>query len=116
MQIIDYTIGAPSFKQGKKYNICYKAFQAVYLISSYKRRKLLFEVKNGIKNSDAALTDWRKVHDSTLQRIKTSLKNDANDIGFAAKQIITNIICPQSPKTYKVCIHVINCDLKTTII
>jgi hypothetical protein len=59
-------------------------------------------VKQGVKNSDKDFSDWRKVHDSTLQRITTSLKSDENEIGCGARDIITNIICPHSEKTYKV--------------
>jgi hypothetical protein len=87
---------------GKKYNICYKAFQSVYDISRYKRKVLLSEVKDGIKNSENGLTEWSKVHDATLQSISAYLRSEVNDLGFSAKEIITNIICPNTEKTHKV--------------
>jgi len=101
-QLVDYTIGSPAFKNGKKYIVCYKAFQKTYQLSNYKRKKLLSEVKRGIKNSDGELTDWRKVHESTIQLVKASLKRSENDVAIATKDIIANIICPNSDKTFKV--------------
>jgi hypothetical protein len=63
----------------KKFNICYKAFQSVYDISRYKRKVLLSEVKDGIKNSENGLTEWSKVHDATLQSISAYLRCEVND-------------------------------------
>jgi hypothetical protein len=98
-QLVDYTIGSPAFKN----LFVTKPFKKTYQqLSNYKRKKLLSEVKRGIKSSDGELTDLTKVHESTIQLVKASLKRSENDVAIATKDIIANIICPNSDKTFKV--------------
>jgi len=101
---------------GEKYYVCYKAFQSVYDITKYKRKVLLSEVKNGIRNSDKEFTDWGRVHDSTLETVSAFLKNDDNELGFTAKEIIANISCPNTAKTHKVSDIIIIIIIINTII
>jgi len=109
IQLIDYSIGSSAFKLGKKFNVCHRAFESVYQLTRYKRNKLLKDVKQGIKNSDNGFTDWAKVHDSTLQRIKTCLKSSDGGLGYLPKELITNMICPNSEKAFKVRVNLFCC-------
>lgn len=94
----NYILSSPTHNNNKKYTVCSKAFEKCYGISKYRRKKLIDEVKKGVINSELDLSDWRRVHDKTIESINLSLKGQGFG-GSLSRDIMAGMTCASSEKT-----------------